>query len=203
MTYTVDRTELKQASRFLKGTVQALEKSQFRAVNKTASKTKTAASKNIRSQVRLSASFVNQNLKVSKKATKDNPEAVISARKRPVRLARYGAKQLTMKARGAKGDPLRGIAAGRKQAGVSVAVKKGGSREKLQKAFLLPFKSANTAGVFIRTGKSRTMIKQLYGPSVYKLFESYRETAHEQISAELQAEYRRQLRFALGQEAKR
>lgn len=71
----------------------------MRAINRVASKTRTAASKAIREDVRLPASYVNENLKVSQKASINNPEAVITARKRPTRLARYGAKQLARAAK--------------------------------------------------------------------------------------------------------
>lgn len=55
MSYRVNTTEISKATGLLKGAVSALEKAQMRAVNRVASKTRTAASKAIRQQVKLPA----------------------------------------------------------------------------------------------------------------------------------------------------
>ena len=197
MSYRVNTTEISKATGLLKGAVSALEKAQMRAVNRVASKTRTAASKAIRQQVKLPASYVNQNLTVTKKATITQPEAVISGRKRPTRLARYGAKQMTRVARGAAGDMVRGIASGRKQAGVSVAVRKGGARKKMRKAFLIPLNGSGEMGVFVRTGRGKKDIKHLYGPSVDQVFNSVRNDLKPEIRRNLVSEYQAQLAYAL------
>lgn len=203
MSYSINAKDISNAKNILKGAVRAVEKAQMRAINRTANKTRTAASKAIRQDVRLKASYINENLKVSKKASRNNPEAVITGRKRPTRLGRYGAKQMSRAAKGASGDIARSIAAGRKQAGVSVAVKKGGSRKKMRKAFMIPLKGSGAMGVFIRTGRGKKDIKHLYGPSVDQVFRSVRRELKPQIRKNLVAEYERQLANALRQELKR
>ena len=197
MSYRINATQVTKATEFLKGAVKAVETAQTRALNRVASKTRTAASKAIRQQVKLPASYVNQNLTITKKATATQPEAVISGRKRPTRLARYGAKQMTRVARGSAGDMVRGIAAGRKQAGVSVAVRKGGARKKMRKAFLIPLQGSGEMGVFVRTGRGKKDIKHLYGPSVDQVFRGVRSELKPEIRRNLVSEYQAQLAYAL------
>ncbi len=203
MSYSINGKDIVKATQFLRGAVRAVEKAQMRAVNRVASKTRTAGSKAIRKEVKLPASYVNQNLKVTRKASTSQPVAVITGRKRPTRLARYGAKQMSRSSKSAEGDASRGIASGRKQAGVSVAVKKSGGRKKMRKAFLIPLKSAGTVGVFVRTGKGKKGIKHLYGPSVDQVFRAVRRDLKPEIRRNLVTEYERQLSNALRQELKR
>ncbi|MDY6797676.1 MAG: phage tail protein [Pseudomonadota bacterium] len=197
MTFRINSKELSQAKKRVNATVRAIEIAQYRTVNRVASKNRTAASKHIRQQVRLPASYVNENLTVTQKATRQNPLAVISGRKRPTRLARYGAKQLTRAARSAGGDTLRKIPSGRKQAGVSVHVRRNGSRRKHPKAFLLPLNTNGHLGMFIRFGPGKRDIKHMYGPSVDQVFRDVREEIRPKIRRDLAAEYRRQLNYAL------
>jgi len=192
-----------EAARLLRGLARAVKKAQMRAINRVASKTRTAASKAIREDVRLPASYVNENLKVSQKASINNPEAVITARKRPTRLARYGAKQLARAAKNASGDPSRGIGAGRKQAGVSVGVKKGSGRRKKRNAFLMPLKNSGKMGVFVRIGRAKKDIKHLYGPSVDQVFREVRRDLKPEIPRNLAIEYERQLENAMREERNR
>lgn len=196
MTMVIDTRQLRNASKLVKGTVTALEKAEFRTVNRVASKTRTAGSKEIRSRVNLKAAYVNTHLRLYKKATAGNPRAVITARKRPTRLARYGAKQITRTAKGAVGDTLRGIPAGKKQGGVSVQVGKGGGRRNMGKAFLVPLKTSSLMGVFIRTGSGRDDIRHLYGPSVDQVFKSVREDLKPTIRQEMVKEFKAQMNFA-------
>jgi hypothetical protein len=202
MSLSIDKRQFSQARKFVQGTIKAAEKAQFRAVNRVTSKFRTAASKAIRGQVRLPAAYVNENLTITQKATEQRPEAVISGRKRPTRLARYGAKQLARAASGARGDQLRGIASGKKQAGVSVSVSRRSSRKKMRGAFLLPLKNSGVMGVFVRTGSGRGDIEHLYGPSVDQVFRGVRRELKPEISKELAKEYRAQLNYAMQKEAR-
>lgn len=202
MSLTIDKRQVSLARKFIRGTINAAEKAQFRAVNRVASKFRTASSKAIRDQVRLPASYVNENLTINQKATERNPTAVISGRKRPTRLARYGAKQLARAAGSARGDRLRGIPSGKKQAGVSVSVSRQGGRKKMRGAFLLPLKNAGVMGVFVRTGSGKKDIEHLYGPSVDQVFRGVRDELKPEISKDLVKEYRAQLRYAIQKEAR-
>lgn len=167
------------------------------AINDTARKIRTASSKAVRDQVNLKAAYVNRHLRLTQRATDSELAAVISARTRPTRLARYGAKQLTRKAPRATGDPSRNIPAGRKQAGVSVKVQKGGARRKMRGAFLIPLQSAGVEGVFVRTGSGDSDIEHLYGPSVDQVFQDVREDVAPDTETMLAREFRRQLKRLL------
>ena len=198
----IDAKGLQQLSRTLQALPEESAKASMRAINYAAKRARTLGGRKIREQVNLKAPYVNEQLKVSRFATLQKPEAVISARHRPVRLARYNARQLTRRGPYAKGDPLRKISAGRVQAGVSVKVKKGGQTRRMRKAFLVPLRrgkmpgDSSHMGIFIRTGKDRKAIRHLYGPSVNQVFRSVRDDINPSIRQDLAAEYGRQLDLA-------
>lgn len=199
----IDAIGLKEIRRTLDALAKGQATAQQRAVNYAARKARTEASRRIRAQINLPANYLNQNkrLYVSRWATRDKIEAVITARQRPTRLARYGGRQLTRSAPGALGDPLRGIGAGRAQHGVSVRVKTGGKLRRIRRAFLLPLRQGkmpgdkSLMGMFVRTGKSRKAIRHLYGPSVDQVFRRVRGELRPQILQDLEYEYSRQLRL--------
>ncbi len=194
----IDRRNFRKAKDYLRGTVTAIEKAEYRAVNRVSQKTRTEASRQIRAEVRLKASYVNRHLWLYKKAKPGDPSAIITARRRPTRLARYGAKQLTKAARKARGDELRGISAGRKQAGVSVSVGRNSGRKRMRKTFLVPLRTNGLMGVFERTGRAPDDIRHLYGPSVDQLFTNIRDQLHPFIKRNMSKEFRAQLNYAMG-----
>lgn len=149
--------KLKKAAAGVRAVPEAVERAQFRSLNTVAERLSVQARRDIGAEMNLTATYIREQMKLLK-AARGKMVAVIKVRRRPVRLARYGAKQLTRSAPRAKGDPRRGIAARRKQAGVSVAVKRGG-RKALRGAFMLPLRAGradggNGMGVFIREGSS-------------------------------------------------
>ncbi len=168
-----------------------------RAANTGATRGRTMIKRAITQRYGLKSSYVDDQLSVRRKATPDNPEAIISARRRPIRLARFGAKQLMSKAksplRKLKGDALRGIPRGKKAAGVRVKVMRAGAPKRMPGAFVLPLRDAGVAGVFIRTGRARGAIKHLYGPSPYQLMRYYYEQYHDQIGNIVSSEFARQI----------
>ncbi len=200
MTFKINATEIKAASKRVRGTVSAIKKAEYRTVNAVASKNRTAGSKAIRNEIKLPAEYVNKRLYVSKKATLNNAEAIITGRKRPTRLATYGAKQLLKAAGGAKGDSLRSIGSGKKQAGVSVRVRRSEGRKKYRKAFLLPLESGNGMGMFIRFGSGKKDIRHMYGPSVDMVWRDVKEDLRPKIRRDLSTEFSRQLAYLLGKE---
>lgn len=197
MTLVIDKRDMAKARKSVSATVKALDVALMRAVNRVADSQRTAASKAIRDQVKLPAAYVNQNLKVTQRATRNRLEAVISGRKQPTRLARYGAKALPSRT----GRP----------AGVSVHVHSRGGRKKMRKGFLLPLKDSGGYGVFVRTGpegkrtrnarRDWSTVKHLYGPSVDQVFRGVREEARPQIRKALRSEFRRQLDYARSKES--
>jgi hypothetical protein len=181
----------------LTGISKAVRIAQYRAVNRVADKARVQGSKLIRQQLKLQAAYVNQNLVVNKRAKESEPWARIVGRFRPTRLARFGAKQLTLPAKAAQGDPRRKIKPGRKAAGVRVEVKPGRVR-KMRRAFLLPLKNqgGGLMGVFTRTGPAPDAVRHHYGPSVYQAFKSVRGELKPFVRAELVKEFKAQYRFA-------
>lgn len=175
------------------------ERAMFRAINSTAAKVQTMAIKDITSQLALQTSYVRELFSV-KQAGPGKLFAVVGARRRAIRLARFGAKQLTRSAKRAKGDAMRGIPAGRAAAGVSVKVTKGGSTRKMRKAFLLPLRAGNAAGgngmgVFVRLPGGE--LKHLYGPSPDQVFRRWCREQAPNVSLMLAQAYASQLRYEL------
>lgn len=173
MSLTIDVREIGKARQLVHRAGDAITKSQYRAVNYAAKRSKTEAGRLIRADVKLKAAYVNSRLSISRTATPDAPVGVLSAKFGGTSLGRYGAKQLTKKApsRRAEGDPRRGIPAGRKQDGVSVHVMKAGSRKKMRKAFIIP-SDRDVPMIFTRTGPGRGDIEFRLGPSVHQMFRS-------------------------------
>lgn len=189
--------QLGKAGKRLTSTVDASRVAGYRAANVTGRKVITDTKRDIASQLSLTQREIAEVMSMSN-AIRDNPTAVVKVRKSPMRLARYGARQLTAKAKRAKGDALRGIAAGRKQAGVSVKVARG-ARKKMRGAFLVPLRAGNVSGgngmgVFVRQGKE---IIHLYGPSQYQLFRRLIAEGKTNIQKILRANYASELRYAL------
>ena len=122
----------------------------YRAINTTAGKVQTLAVRDITAQLALQSSYVRELFSI-RKANADRLEATVGARVRPMRLARFGARQITRAAKHAKGDASRGIPAGRAASGVSVKVTKAGGTKRMRKAFLLPLRAGSgsaPAGIF-------------------------------------------------------
>jgi len=150
---------------------QAVAKAKESALNDTAQRIQDGFVSDLVGRVGLTADYVRKLMKITR-ATRERHIAVISARKRPVRLARYDAQQRTQPAKRAKGDKRRGIAPGMKQAGVAVTVKRGRPKT-LKKGFLIPLKNAGVWGVFVRLGRAKKDIKHLYSLSPDQAFKHH------------------------------
>lgn len=197
-----DASDLDRAMARMGATAEALARAQYRAINAAAAKGLTASRRAIQSQVALPASYLNdpERLKLVK-ATASRAVAVITARRRGTTLFRFSGKQVTVRAKGAKGDALRGIKAGRKAAGVSVQVKPGGPRKTMPDAFLLPLRSGKDAGgngmgIFTRS-RSTGQLRHRYGPSVDQVFRQVRSLVTPGIEADLREQLIRQIKYEL------
>lgn len=170
----------------------------YRAINATVVKARTLAVRDITSQLNLQAGYVRELFDI-RKANAQRLEAFLAARHRPIRLARFAARQLTRSARSARGDEMRGIPAGRAAAGISVKVTKAGGTKRMPGAFLLPLRAGTVAGgngmgVFIRKG---TELKHLSGPSPDQVFRRWRIEKAPTIRALLAQARSEQLRYEL------
>lgn len=180
---------------------QAATRAAYRTVNLVGAKIIVDAIRVVASEINLPVSYIRDRF-VLRQANASNLVAIISAEIRPIGLERFGASQLTRKALRAKGDPRRRIAAGRKQAGVSVKVAKGGARKVMPGAFMMPMRAGkesggNGMGLFIRTGKGPQGLVHKYGPSPSQLFRRYRDEKRPDHLKMLAEAFPAQLRYEL------
>lgn len=189
--------ELKKAAQWVRTIPDTAQRAAVAAVNRSALELRKLATDEMQGRVNLPASYVRGKLRVVK-ATASNPVGLIAIRRRAVRLARFGAQQLSASAPRAKGDASRGIAKGRKQAGVSVQVSKG--RKMMRSAFLVPLLSGNGMGVFVRTGPDRKNIEHLYGPSPDQIFRAWRDDNLRRVQDTLVANFDIEFRRAMKKE---
>lgn len=173
------------------------------AVNDVASTVMTAASRDISQRYNLPAAYTREQFTL-RPATSANQSAVISARKRGTRLARFEANQITAAAKRAKGDNSRGIAQGRKQAGISIKVKRQGSRQTLRHAFFLPLRAGkvgggNGMGIFTKEGGR---LKHHYGISPSQAYAGWIREHRPNIAASLAKAYAARLQAEIRRGAK-
>lgn len=193
--------QLKRMAANVRAAPDAAERAAYRAVNTVATKVSTQVRRDIAIDIDLPQGYI-QGLMTITKAGPQRPISVIRMRKRAVRLARYDARQITKVAKAAKrakGDALRGIAAGRKAAGVSVRVSRKGKRETMPGAFLMPLRAGkvdggNGMGVF---GRWKGKLEHFYGPSPDQLFRRWKVEAAPDVKRMLAEAYASQLRYEL------
>lgn len=164
----------KDLERKLKKMKGAISKGTVRAINKTASKVKTQAAKQIGQEVVLKASYIKKKLQITK-ATRNKEFAVIFATKRGILLSRFSNKQLTRKAK----------QGGKKNAGISVKVGRKKSRKKMRGAFYIRLKGSGATGIAIRKkgAKGRNNFKIMHGPSVSQVWDNVKDNMEEDIKS--------------------
>jgi len=163
------------------------------AVNHTARKSRTIASRKIREQVAFSASYLsdaNGRLTITRHATDENPEAIITGRSRPTSLARFSNGTRTSR-------------------GVRVRVDPGGAKT-MGRAFFMklragraPIETKSNKGLAIRLKPGETIANKhrmvqvsgnlylLYGPSVDQVFRSVAEDIAPEAAEIMQREFLR------------
>lgn len=129
-------TALRALRKQIEAYPQAAAVAAKKTVNEAAAQAAQQAANDISQRYTLSAAYVREKLIVWPAETTLN--AAVVAKKDTFNKARYGATQITAPAPGAKGDPRRGIPAGRKQAGVSAKILRAGSRKVVRGEFFLP-----------------------------------------------------------------
>lgn len=192
---------LRSVSAQVRAIPEASQRAAYRSVNSVLARVNTQARRDIAGDINLTQAYIRDQMRLTK-ASPRSLVAIVKVRRRPVRLARFSAKQLTQAAARARGDTRRGIPAGRKQAGVSVAVSRGGGRRVMRSAFLIPLRAGsdpggNGMGVFVRTGPGEKDIRHLYGPSPDQLFRRWRREKAPDIQKMLTEAYASQLRYEI------
>lgn len=170
------------------------------AINRTLARARTASARAIRDQVAFPASYLTgqeARLRISKQASNDDLEGVISGRQRATSLARFSKD--------------RNPASARKKGGVNVEVKPGEAKF-MKGAFLVKLKRGSektdtqfNLGLAIRLKpgeriRNKTQMQQLdhnvyllYGPSVDQVFRTVREDVAPDAESFLATEFRRLL----------
>jgi hypothetical protein len=166
------------------------------AINKTAPKIKTAASKAIRSQVRLAASYVGDRL-VLRKATRARLSGAIGTPSRGLLLSRFSTDSAIAGDKvGWIRPPL--IPAG----GIKVKVKPTGAAKMApglngNKPFYIVLNGGQNVGIAARTGPGRTGLKLFSGPSLSQVFDTVRTDVLPAAAAEFQAQLVDAMRYIL------
>ncbi len=129
----------------------ALQRAVGSALNRTIAQVKTQASRSVRNEIKLKTKDINNRLMVvranSSKGALTQMQAIMRVSGKPVPLISYGAKQTKQ--------------------GVVVHVKN--NRTVLKHAFIARMRSGHQ-GVFIRKGKKRLPIQELYSTRVSDVF---------------------------------
>lgn len=163
-----------------------IRRAAMRAVNKTADRARAASAREMRNQVNFPARYLSSEgrLQVTRKASLNNLEAVVTGRQAPTSLARF-----------VQGTPKRGQ-------GVRVEVKPGAARY-MRRAFLMKLKN-NNVGLALRTSggppkgaykpkKINENLWLVYGPSVDQIFRTVADDVSEPMADYLEGEFTRLL----------
>jgi hypothetical protein len=155
---------------------KAFEKAILRTVNRLIVKGRKRATQKVREVYNVKAGDLKQSTRIYR-ARRARPEAllVISGKKMPLIL--FGARQ--------------------RAKGTTVRVKKTAGRKLIRSAFIATMKSGKIQ-VWMRKGKSRLPIRQMFTVSPPKMFEKEGETAFQDIIAkEMSPTFKRELDFYL------
>ena len=166
------------------------------AINKTAPKVKTLASRAIRDQVRLSASYVGERLVVTK-ATRSRLSGAIKTPSRGLLLSRFSTDPLIA---GDKASWIRPPAI--PSGGIRVKIKPDGKTTGApgvgaNKPFYIVLNKGQNVGIAARTGTDRKSIKVFSGPSLSQVFNTVRGDVLPTASTEYQAQLLDAMRYLL------
>jgi hypothetical protein len=166
------------------------------AINKTAPKVKTLASRAIRDQVRLSASYVGERLVVTK-ATRSRLSGAIKTPSRGLLLSRFSTDPLIA---GDKASWIRPPVIPTN--GIRIKIKPDGSTKGApgvgsNKPFYIVLNGGQNVGIAARTGAGRKGIKVFSGPSLSQVFDTVRGDVLPAASSEYQAQLLDAMRYLL------
>lgn len=177
---------LAQAAARVRAQPDILRRAAIAAANDAAKSLMTQAVRDLSQRYNLPASYIKD--KIEFRPAGEDGVAIVAARKRDTPLSRFDSRQHTAPAPRAKGDPRRKIQKGRKQAGISVKVKRNEARDLLREAFYLPLRAGNAAGgnglgMFER--RSNGTLRHMPGPSPYQTLEWWANAHRPEIPARL------------------
>ena len=176
-------------------------------LNRGAARGSTRLVRIVTDDLNLKPGYVREQISV-RKATPDRLQSRLVARKRPILLSNFDARQRTQPLRRRKGEKrVKGERARRSGAGISIRIKRNGPREILPGTFLFksPKNGALIAAVRVPAGGTangrrkrvgRFPVEALYGPSVDQVY----RRARPQLASELQEFVRAELDRRIAQE---
>ncbi|HEU4589375.1 MAG TPA: hypothetical protein VFS13_00590 [Steroidobacteraceae bacterium] len=185
----------------LKNTGQYAAQGQARAINRTASRTRTQAVKRIGKRMFLKAAYLREHIEIRRQALPTHLQAILRTRARETRLDRFPNKQVYDRAKNG----------GQKRAGVRVQIKRGRPARLIKSAFMVPVRrgkqdGAGGMGIAVRVdvlrklgypvdtgslgGKGSRKYEVLHTTSIRDLFRD--EIEREGLGDELQAYYEAQ-----------
>lgn len=197
----IDQAQVESVRARLAHIKNGAERALARALNRTASKAKTAASRAIRGQINLSAAYVRENLKgpangFAYKATAGRLEARLSTPKRGILLRNFVAGAIPSSA-GKPPTPIR------------VKVKAAGPTEILRSGFFIRTKTSGAITPAVANDVLRRFgMKQkldsgpytvLHGPSLSQVFASVKDDISGDMSALLAANFEKETEWLLNQ----
>lgn len=171
------------------------------AINKTAPKIKTLASRRIRDQVRLSASYVGDKLTISK-ASRSRLSAAIMTPDRGLLLSKFSTEALVAgeKVSWLKPPPVPPL-------GIRVKVKPGGAAKRVDgdsdtvgQPFYMVLRNSGALGIAARrrlAGNKGGKLKVFHGPSLSQVFNDVRQEVLPQAGQELTAQLLDAMRYLL------
>lgn len=164
------------------------------SVNTVATHAYDTAKQRMTSTLSLTEQYVSRKMEVGLAKPSTRPRATVTANGMLTTLGHYGATVLAQPVKHperSKGHAAIGLAKGEKRAGVSVEVRRG-NRKVMGTAFTLPGKNDREGNplVFIRAGgvnrkTGKPKVENLYGPSVYQLFNTQIRELREGIETDL------------------
>lgn len=166
------------------------------AINKTAPKIRTLASRTIRDQVRLSASYVGERL-VLRKASRARLSGAIGTPTRGLLLSRFSTDSLIASD---KASWLRPPLV--PKSGIKVKVKPDGAAKTVagingNKAFYIPLNGGKQLGIAARLSGNRKDIKVFSGPSLSQVFNTVRDDVLPAAGTEFTAQLVDAMRYIL------
>ncbi|WP_094607736.1 hypothetical protein SPSIL_009020 [Sporomusa silvacetica DSM 10669] len=171
--------QIKKSETLLGGIKDALPRAQSNAINRSLTSARAEAVRSVTKDYIIAAGEVRKTM-VIKNANPSNPLGAIRSSGSPIALSKF---DINPKRPG-------------KRVAVTVRVKRSGGRKPIKKAFVAGVGSGHT-GVFVRAGKARYPLKQLYGPSIPQMvgnenvMKSVEEKATETLDKRLEHEINR------------
>lgn len=190
---SVETGELVELTQDLEGFDAAVERAEYRAINKVTDKAFTRSKRAIAEIDRLTVSYIAERMDKNY-ARPGKLEATITGTDLPRPLVDYGAKPVLASAPKAKGNRAVGIPAGKKQVGVRVGVKVASAMSVIKNGYIGATRKGNL-GVFTRDSGEAPRFR--YGPSLDQTFALVIADAEAPVADELEKTFDEQLKYEL------